>query len=71
MGNNNKMTEHYVQRIWVKNVVILGLFPFWHVFVFRVLFFCSEHFLTVLGLGTKRSHHVLVCNFWEFSCIKT
>jgi len=48
MGNNNKMTEHYVQKIWVKNVVILGLFPFWQVFVFRVLFFCFEHFLTIL-----------------------
>jgi len=23
------------------------------------------------GLGVKTSHHVLVCNFWEFSCIKT
>jgi len=48
MGNNNKMTENYVQKILVKNVVILGLFPFWQVFVFRVLFFCSEHFLTIL-----------------------
>jgi len=23
------------------------------------------------GLGAKRSHHVLICNFWEFSLIKT
>jgi len=23
-------------------------FYFWQVFVFRVLFFCSEHFLTIL-----------------------
>jgi len=22
-------------------------------------------------LGAKTSHHVLVCNFWEFSCIQT
>jgi len=28
MGDNNKMTENYVQKIWVKNVVILGWFPF-------------------------------------------
>jgi len=28
MGNNNKMTENYVQKIWVVNVVILGWFPF-------------------------------------------
>jgi len=24
----------------------------------------------VEGLGAKTSHHVLVCNFWVFSCIK-
>jgi len=24
MGNNNKMIENYVRKIWVKNVVILG-----------------------------------------------
>jgi len=28
MGNNNKMTVIYVQKIWVKIVVILGWFPF-------------------------------------------
>jgi len=28
MGQNNKMTENYVQKIWVKNVVILGWFQF-------------------------------------------
>jgi len=28
MGNNNKMTEIYLQKICVKNVVILGCFPF-------------------------------------------
>jgi len=28
MGNNNKMNENYVQKIWVKNVVILGGLPF-------------------------------------------
>jgi len=28
MGNNNKMTENYVQKLWVKNEVILGSFPF-------------------------------------------
>jgi len=81
MGNNNKMTEKYVQKIWVKNVVMLGWFPFWQAFVFRVLLFCFEHFLTILmennnkndrksctdGLGAKRSHHVLVFNFCEFS----
>jgi len=26
--NNNKMTEIYVQKIWVKNVVIWGWFLF-------------------------------------------
>jgi len=26
MCNNNKMTKNYVQKIWVKNVVILGWF---------------------------------------------
>jgi len=28
MGKYNKMTENYVQKIWMKNVVILGWFPF-------------------------------------------
>jgi len=28
MGSNNKMTENYVQKILLKNVVILGWFPF-------------------------------------------
>jgi len=28
MGNNNKMIENYVRKIWVKNVVILVWFPF-------------------------------------------
>jgi len=28
MANNNKMTENYVQNIWVKNVVILCWFLF-------------------------------------------
>jgi len=28
MGINNKMIENYVQKIWVKNVVILSWFPF-------------------------------------------
>jgi len=28
MGNNNKRTENYVQKLWVKNEVILGWFPF-------------------------------------------
>ena len=28
MRNNNKIIENYVQKIWVKNVVILGWFPF-------------------------------------------
>jgi len=28
MGNNNKMTENDVQKILVKNEVILGWFPF-------------------------------------------
>jgi len=28
MGNNNKMTENYMQKIWVKNVVIWGWFLF-------------------------------------------
>jgi len=26
MENNNKMTENYVQQIWVQNVVISGWF---------------------------------------------
>jgi len=26
--NNNKITENYVQKIWVKNVIILGWFLF-------------------------------------------
>jgi len=26
--NNHKMTENYVQKMWVKNEVILGWFPF-------------------------------------------
>jgi len=28
MRNNNKMTENYVQKIWVRNVVISGWFLF-------------------------------------------
>jgi len=28
MGSNNKMTENYVQKILLENVVILGWFPF-------------------------------------------
>jgi len=28
MWNNKKMTESYVQKIWGKNVVILGWFSF-------------------------------------------
>ena len=28
MGKNNKSTENYMQYIWVKNIVILGWFPF-------------------------------------------
>jgi len=28
MGNNIKMTKNYVQKMWVKNVVILGWFSF-------------------------------------------
>ena len=28
MGNNIKMTENYVQNIWMKNVVIWGCFLF-------------------------------------------
>jgi len=42
------MTENYLQKIWVKNVVILGLFSFWQVFVFRAQFFFPQHFLTIL-----------------------
>jgi len=34
MGINNKMIENYVQKNWVKNVVILGWFPF--LLAFRV-----------------------------------
>ena len=28
MGNNDKMTENYMQKSWVQNVVIWGWFPF-------------------------------------------
>jgi len=42
------MTENYVQKIWMKNVVIWGWFLFLAGFVFMVLLFCSEHFLTIL-----------------------
>jgi len=28
MGNNNKITKNYVQKIWVKNEVIFGWFSF-------------------------------------------
>jgi len=28
MGNNNKMIKNYVQKMWVKNIVILGWFSF-------------------------------------------
>jgi len=28
MENKNKMTENYVQKIWVKNIVIWGWFLF-------------------------------------------
>jgi len=28
MGNNNKMIENYVRKIWVKKVVMLGWIPF-------------------------------------------
>ena len=41
MENNNKMTENYMQKIWMKNVVVLGWFPFWLVFVFRVMYLSS------------------------------
>jgi len=44
MAKNNKMTENDVQKIWVKNVVILDWFPFLEGFVFRVLYLCPEHF---------------------------
>jgi len=54
MGNHNKMTENYVQKIWVKNVVILGWFPFWQLFVFTVVYFCSDHFLTVLMANNNK-----------------
>jgi len=48
IGNKNKMTKNYVQKIWVKNVVILGWFPFLTGFHVRFLYFCSEHFSTIL-----------------------
>jgi len=32
MGNNNKITENYVQKILFKNLVILGWFQFLAVF---------------------------------------
>jgi len=28
MGNNNKMIQNYVRKIWVENVVIFGWFLF-------------------------------------------
>jgi len=46
--NNNKMNENYVQKIWVKKVVVLGWFHFWQVFVQKVLYFGYKHCLTVL-----------------------
>jgi len=49
MGNHNKMTENYVQKIWVKDVVILGWFPFLVAFcvygfvlLFRAFFNCID-----------------------------
>ena len=58
MGNNNKMTENYVQKIWVKNEVIWVGFHFWQLFVFRVLYFCYQHFLAILmGNNNKMSEN--------------
>ena len=58
MWNNNKMTENNVQKIWLKNEVILVSFHFWQLFVFRVLYFCYEHFLTILmGNNNKMSEN--------------
>jgi len=48
MGNNSKMIENYVRKIWVKNVVILGWFPFLEGFRAYDIFFRYVHFLTVL-----------------------
>jgi len=64
MGNNNKMTENYVQKIWVKNVVILGWFSFRQVFVFRVLFFCFEYFSTILIGNNNKLTENLVQMVW-------
>ena len=65
MRNNNKMTKNYVQKIWVKNVVMLDWFPFWQVFVFRVLLFCSEHFFTIL-MGNNNKMTEILCRW--FGC---
>ena len=43
------MTENYVQKILGQKCTYLGLVSILgRVLVFRVLFFCSEHFLTIL-----------------------
>jgi len=41
VGNNNKMIENDVQKIWVKNEVILVDFHFWQVFMLGSCTFAS------------------------------
>ena len=79
MAENNKMTENYVQKIWLKMKLSWVDFHFWQLFVFRVLYFCNEHFLTILmGNNNKMTENevsmvwvqkqVIMCKFCEFSC---
>jgi len=53
MLNNNKMIENYAQKIWVKNVVLLGWFSFQKL--------CTK------GLSENSSYLWLVSIFGRFS----
>jgi len=75
------MTENNVQKIWVKNEVILVSCHFWQFFVFRVLYFCYEHFLTILmGNNNQMSENdvsmvwvqkqVMMCWFVNFTSFR-
>jgi len=75
------MTEIYVQKIWVKMQLFGVGFYFWQVFVFRVLFFLSKHFLTILvGNNNKMTENdvhmvwvqkqVIICWFVTFASFR-
>jgi len=77
MGNNKTMTENYVQKIGWKMKLSWVRFHFWQLFVFRVLYFCYEYFLTILiGNNNKMSEddvsmvwvqkQVIMCWFVNF-----